>query len=330
MSELGYLSAARYGKDLVKIARVIRNGEEHHVVEYIIQVLLEGDIEASYTKADNSCVVATDSMKNTCHIFAKTSPYILDAPIFALHLGLHFVNKYVHIKKTFIDIVQLRWSRISASLTAMAVIQGLVNNFSQQVDGKPHKWSFIQDSNEKALVECVVDATAGPESTTADLKIGIKDLLVLKTSGSGFENFYRDEFTTLTEVADRIFSTSVSLQCTLSLPPNIPLTIANLDAIAKELNLPRIKENIRKDVLDTFATDESASVQATLYLTLQNILKSCPVVKDASMQLPNKHYIPIDLSRFGIDNKLGYEGGAEIFYPASDPSGLITATVTRK
>ncbi|WVO18560.1 urate oxidase [Cryptococcus depauperatus] len=311
MSELGYLSAARYGKDLVKIARVIRNGEEHHVVEYIIQVLLEGDIEASYTKADNSCVVATDSMKNTCHIFAKTSPYILDAPIFALHLGLHFVNKYVHIKKTFIDIVQLRWSRIS-------------------VDGKPHKWSFIQDSNEKALVECVVDATAGPESATADLKIGIKDLLVMKTSGSGFENFYRDEFTTLTEVADRIFSTSVSLQCTLSLPPNIPLTIANLDTIAKELDLPRIKENIRKDVLDTFATDESASVQATLYLTLQNILKSCPVVKDASMQLPNKHYIPIDLSRFGIDNKLGYEGGAEIFYPASDPSGLITATVTRK
>lgn len=39
---------------------------------------------------------------------------------------------------------------------------------------------------------------------------------------------------------------------------------------------------------------------------------------------------PVNLSAFGLDNKLGYEGGAEVFYPAADPSGYITATVTRK
>lgn len=93
------------------------------------------------------------------------------------------------------------------------------------------------------------------------------------------------------DVADRIFSTSVSLQCSISLPPNTPLTIDNLGSIAKELDFPKMKELILKDVLDTFATDESASVQATLYLTLQKILASCPAVKDASMQLPNKHYM---------------------------------------
>lgn len=93
------------------------------------------------------------------------------------------------------------------------------------------------------------------------------------------------------DVADRIFSTSVSLQCSISLPPNTPLTIDNLGSIAKELDFPKMKELILKDVLDTFATDESASVQATLYLTLQKILTSCPAVKDASMQLPNKHYM---------------------------------------
>ncbi|KIR41481.1 urate oxidase [Cryptococcus deuterogattii 99/473] len=311
MSQPGYLSAARYGKDLVKVARVVRDGEQHHIVEYTLRVLLEGEIETSYTKADNSCVVATDTIKNTCNIFAKISPYVLDAPVFALHLGLHFVTKYKHIHKCFVDIVGLKWSRIS-------------------VDGKPHKWSFVRDGDEKAIVECAVDGSAGSESATADLKIGIKDLLVLKTSGSAFENFHRDENTTLADVADRIFSTSVSLQCSISLPPNTPLTIDNLGSIAKELDFPKMMELILKDVLDTFATDESASVQATLYLTLQKILASCPAVKDASMQLPNKHYIPINLSAFGLDNKLGYEGGAEVFYPAADPSGYITATVTRK
>lgn len=30
--EVGYLSAARYGKDLVRVARVVRDGDVHHVV----------------------------------------------------------------------------------------------------------------------------------------------------------------------------------------------------------------------------------------------------------------------------------------------------------
>ncbi|WRT70190.1 urate oxidase [Kwoniella shivajii] len=311
MSELGYLSAARYGKQLVKVARVVREGDQHFIVEYVIKALLEGDIETSYTKADNTVVVATDSIKNTCNIFAKTSPHVLNAPIFALHLALHFVTKYDHIKKAFIDIEQLKWSRI-------------------EVNGKPHKWSFVRDGDEKSLVECVADATNGPENVTADLKVGMKDLLVLKTSGSAFENFYRDEFTTLAEVSDRIFSTSVSIQSVISLPPNIPLTIDNLPEIAKELDFPKVLPQITKDVLETFAEDESASVQATMYVTMQNILKSCSAVKEVSMQLPNKHYIPINLSAFKLDNGLGREGGAEVFHPAADPSGFITATVTRK
>ncbi|WWD19669.1 urate oxidase [Kwoniella shandongensis] len=311
MSEPGYLSAARYGKDLVKVCRVVRDGTQHHVVEYVIRVLLEGEIETSYTEADNSVVVATDTMKNTCHVFAKTSPHVLDPPMFALHLGLHFVNKYDHIKKSFIDIISLKWSRIS-------------------VDGQPHKWSFVRDGDEKGLVELAVDATKGVDAVTADLKVGLKDLLVLKTGGSSFEKFHRDEFTTLPEVADRLFSTSVALTATVTLPPNTPLTIDNLTSIAKELDFPTMTSLIRKDVLDTFATDESASVQATLYLTLQNILKSCPAIKDASMALPNKHYIAINLKPFGLDNGSTYEGGAEVFHPTADPSGLITATVTRK
>lgn len=77
-----YLAEARYGKDKVRVFRVVREGKTHHVVEYDVQVLVEGNMETrratvsflyfagaygaehSYTQADNSVVVATDSMKN--------------------------------------------------------------------------------------------------------------------------------------------------------------------------------------------------------------------------------------------------------------------------
>jgi urate oxidase len=118
------------------------------------------------------------------------------------------VNKYSHITKAFIDIISHKWSRI-------------------QVAGHDHKWSFVRDGEEKGLVSCIADKTAGLENVKVDLEVGLKDLLgefvnllltseiravvcftwgrswavglmiVLKTSGSAFENFYQDENTTL-------------------------------------------------------------------------------------------------------------------------------------
>lgn len=44
--------------------RIVREGDKHSVVEYIVRALLEGDIATSYTQADNSVVVATDSSKH--------------------------------------------------------------------------------------------------------------------------------------------------------------------------------------------------------------------------------------------------------------------------
>jgi urate oxidase len=90
--EPGSLTHARYGKDLVRVLRVVREGAWHHVVEYNVKALVEGEIETrwepfiinhrlkchyivSYTKADNSCVVATDSIKNITYCTDHTPTY---------------------------------------------------------------------------------------------------------------------------------------------------------------------------------------------------------------------------------------------------------------
>jgi len=46
------LAAARYGKDSVRVFRVIKPsipGGQHQVVDYNVCLLLEGDIETRYT-----------------------------------------------------------------------------------------------------------------------------------------------------------------------------------------------------------------------------------------------------------------------------------------
>ncbi|KAI0781761.1 hypothetical protein C8Q75DRAFT_738035 [Abortiporus biennis] len=249
MSAESYLSHARYGKDKVRVFRIVRDGKWHNIVEYNVCALMEGDIDVSYTEADNRVVVATDSVKNITYYLAKTSPHILSPERFALHLGTFLVSKYAHIHKAFVTIEKLRWQRIA-------------------VDGTEHPHSFVRDGDDKLVTSVEIDGTQGKDKLVAKVSSGITDLLVLKSSGSAFENFVRDEFTTLVEVDDRIFSTSVDLTYTFSpFPVSLPLfeQSSGQEEIVKTKGSPWdgevVAKSARKITLDTFATDESASVQ---------------------------------------------------------------------
>lgn len=74
-----------------------------------------------------------------------------------------------HLNKVSVDITQLKWSRIP-------------------VKGQPHKHSFVRNGEEKRFTSVVVDATRGIKNVTATCESGIKDLLVLKSTESSFEN----------------------------------------------------------------------------------------------------------------------------------------------
>jgi len=283
-----------------------------------VQVLLEGDLETSYTQADNGVVVATDSIKNITYYLAKISPHILCAERFGLHLATHLVSKYGHIHKAFVTIEQLRWARI-------------------MVDGKPHNHSFLRDGDDKRIVRVVVDDSQGKDKLVGNVSAGINDLLVLKSTGSAFENFVRDEYTTLAEVNDRIFSTSVDLlyaftQFEITAPKDERKLEFDKGQIEGEGGLGawnglKVSESAREVTLQVFATDESASVQATLYKMGQRLIKENTAMDRATYTLPNKHYIPVDMKYIGIDNTS--PALAEVFVPVSAPSGLISATVAR-
>ncbi|KAI5291332.1 hypothetical protein KEM52_000205 [Ascosphaera acerosa] len=297
-----HVAAARYGKDNVRVLKVDRDratGVET-VYEMTVCCLLEGDIETSYTQADNSVIVATDSVKNTIFILAKQHP-VHPPELFGSIVGSHFINKYAHIHASHVDITLHRWTRMT-------------------IDGRPHPHSFLRDGEEKRTVS--VD-TYRARGTGVDISIrsGIKGLTMLKSTGSQFHGFVRDEYTTLGETWDRILSTDVDASWSWR-------RFSSVDAVRSVRDKFNATWAAARDItLNWFAKDVSASVQATMYKMADSILAAEELVQEVHYSLPNKHYFELDLSwHKGLQNT---GKNAEVYVPQTNPNGLIKCSVAR-
>ncbi|CAA20878.1 Uricase [Schizosaccharomyces pombe] len=296
MSETTYVKQCAYGKTLVRFMKkdICPKTKTHTVYEMDVQSLLTGELEESYTKADNSIVVPTDTQKNTIYVFAKNNDVSVPE-VFAAKLAKHFVDKYKHIHGAALDITITPWTRM-------------------EVQGKPHSHSFIRNPGETRKTHVVFSEGKG-----FDVVSSLKDVLVLKSTGSGFTNFHKCEFTTLPEVTDRIFSTSIDCN----------YTFKHFDTFEElaGFDFNSIYEKVKEITLETFALDDSESVQATMYKMADTIINTYPAINEVYYALPNKHYFEINLAPFNIDN-LG--SNCSLYQPQAYPSGYITCTVARK
>jgi len=295
---MSQLASSRYGKDNIRLYKVHKNADgTQTVVEMTVCILLAGDIETSYTQADNSVIVATDTQKQTCYVLAKQNP-ITPPELFASIVGDHFIKTYSHIHGAHVSIIQKRWTRMT-------------------VDGKPHPHSFFRDSEETREVEVFAQEGKG-----ISVKSALNHLLVLKSTGSAFYGFDRDEYTRLPEVWDRILSTEVEAGWHWN-------TFSSLDEVKSQVaKFDDAWSKVREITMSTFAKDNSASVQNTMYKMSDQILAAVPTVQAVDYSLPNKHYFEIDLSWYkGLKNT---GADAEVYAPQSDPNGLIKCTVVRK
>jgi urate oxidase len=172
------------------------------------------------------------------------------------------------------------------------------------IDGKPHPTSFIRGSGE-------VQTTAVSRGRTGTFSIvsGFRNLVVMKTADSGFEDYIVDELTTLKPTSDRLFCTAVTAEWRYTV-----VTLA-FDAMRTAL---------REAMLKTFADHKSKSVQETLYAMGRSALERVAEAGQIEITMPNKHCLLVDLARFEQDNP------NEIFVPTDEPAGHIQACVRRK
>lgn len=101
----------RYGKEGVRLMKVIKGDPQHRIVNYTVKVLLEGDFEESFSHADNSKVVPTDTTKNTIYCIAKKD--FSSPEEYSLLLGNHFLDMYPQVNKVFVEVTETLWSRMT-------------------------------------------------------------------------------------------------------------------------------------------------------------------------------------------------------------------------
>lgn len=272
-----------YGKSRVRLLKVARSGDRHEVQNLTINIGLEGDFEAIHIRGDNTACLPTDTMKNTVYALAGERADIEEVETFGRRLAKHFLINNQQVSRVTIDLVEHGWKRM-------------------KFDGREHTHSFVRGSNEKRTAQ----VTATRDQITVEA--GVEDLVVLKTTQSGFCGFIKDPFTTLPETDDRILSTAIKATWRYTHP----------DAASDE-----VFSSIRRTILNIFACHNSLSVQHTLYAMAEAILDEFSLVDEIAFSLPNIHCLPVDLSRFGVENT------NSIFVPTDEPHGLIEARLAR-
>ena len=272
-----------YGKSRVRLIKVDRSTPHHQIQNLTINIALEGDFDDIHIKGDNSACLPTDTMKNSVYALAGQTDEIEEVEAFGQRLAGHFLENCPQVDRVRLEMFEHGWKRM-------------------KFDGSEHDHSFVRGSGEKRTATI----TATREGVTVES--GVEDLIVLKTTRSGFVGFIKDQFTTLPEAADRIFSTAIKASW----------RYADAAAATRETS-----ENIRRSILETFAGHDSLSVQHTLYAMGEAVLERFAIVEEISFSLPNIHCLPVDIDRFGITN------GNRIFVPTDEPHGLIEARLAR-
>jgi urate oxidase len=277
------LGENNYGKSRVRLLRVEHQGGRHDIKEMTLSIALEGDFETAHTIGDNRKILPTDTMKNTVYALAGQHP-VESAEDFCLRLAEHFLGKNPQVSRVRIDASENLWTRI---------IFG----------GQPHATAFHRAGEERR--------TAHISATRSDTEVraGIEGLVAMKTTGSAFEGFLRDRYTTLREDRKRILATSI----------HATWLYRGANVVFKQM-----WHSVRQQLLETFAEHESLSLQHTLYAMGEAVLSNCEPVSEIRLSLPNKHYNLVDLTPFGLDNP------AEVFLPIDEPHGLIEATLHKE
>ena len=145
---------------------------------------------AAYTEGDNREVVATDTMKN--FVYAMVAEYSgRTLPGLCAFLGRSFLETYPLMEA-------LRVSAREVPLDAATGERGLSEVL------------FRSTRSDGAFAQVGLEAIDGkPEITSA--RSGWEGMVLVKTTGSSFATFARDDYTTLPELTDRPLTIKLSM-----------------------------------------------------------------------------------------------------------------------
>lgn len=281
------LGANQYGKAESRVVRIYRDTPRHRIVDLNVSTALRGDFAAAHTDGDQADVLPTDTQKNTAFAYAKEHG-VSSPEDYALALGAHFLDASPKAESAQIRVEQYAWDRIPVG-----------------PDGHDH--SFVRNGGAVRTTVATVEGRGADRKTW--VVSGLQDLVLLKSTGSEFKGFLKDEYTTLQETDDRILATSLVARWRYA------------DSGGVDWN--KSYDVIHATLLETFANTYSRALQETLYMMGRRVLETSDEVAEIRFSAPNKHHFLFDLAPFGLENN------GEVFIAADRPYGLIDASVVR-
>ncbi len=227
-----------YGKEAVSVYRT--DGVSSLFAAEIGMTARGAAFAPSYTDGDNTLVIATDSMKNFIQITAlEYGGDSLEG--FLELLGSRFLDLYGQVERIELTGREVPFARRSEQ-------------------------SFQAVGGDRAVAELALGRDG-----TLEHRSGVVGLRLMKLTGSSFENFVRDEYTTLGDSRDR------------PLFVNLDVHWRNRDFAARA-----DREAVRASVLATFAEFDSASIQELVHEMGVRALAAFPELEEISFDGENR------------------------------------------
>ncbi|MDY0811077.1 factor-independent urate hydroxylase [Kitasatospora purpeofusca] len=289
------LGQNQYGKEQVRVVRVQRGPESHRIKDLSVSISLSGDLDDTHLGRDNSKVLVTDTQKNTVYAFAKEHG-INEIEDFGILLARHFVDSHPPIHRSRVRIEEYSWN---AALPPESL---------DAESAPPAQHAFTRSGSETRTAEVVYDGTQ------FSVTCGLTGLHAFKTSGSQFQGFAQDRYTTLLDTADRVMTPAITARwrhrTTTDDGPSDGWT--------------RAHHRTRTHMLQAFADTYSFSQQQTLYAMGTRMLEHRGELDEVRLSLRNMHHLAVDLNPFDLDND------NEVFYAPDRPYGIMEGTVLRE
>jgi len=237
----------QYGKTRVIFFRLAKRSAPPFAASVTIDVFGER-FGAAYTEGDNREVVATDTMKN--FVYATAADFDGGSPDeYVLFLGQRLLQTYPQMERI--------------RVTAHEVPLDPAHDESDVV--------FRLTRTDVAMSEADLERR-GAEIVVTAARSGLEGIRLLKTTGSSFAAFARDEYTSLPELTDR------------------PLTI-RMDAhwrYGDPQRGSRISSGlIRRAIEQTFHEFNSRSIQHLVHVMGTRLLNGFPVLSEVEFAAEN-------------------------------------------
>lgn len=277
------LAENSYGSSRIQLLRVSRQQGRDDIREIALSIRFEGDFEAAHIRGENRKILPPDTMKNT--VYALARQHSIEPPeYFGLHLIEHFLTYNPQVTRVVIEGSEDIWARLPHG-------------------GKPHTSAFARSGVEKR--------TSVLKGTREGIQVraGIQNLIVLKTSNFSFADFKKDPYTTLQEEADVVLSTAIH---------------ADWLYAGEEAEFGPLWHAVRQMLLETFVEHKSQSLQHTVYAMGDAILNNFENVSEIHISLPSSHFLLADLAPLGMDNP------GTVFLPAEEPRTVVEATLRKR